>query len=734
MELKLGYKERFVFVIVILILTDLAILLNIPFLRQIIGFLFLTILPGLLILQVLKLDKIDSTEKLVLSVGLSISFLMFIGLLINNLSLSIGYGTPLSTIHLLISFNLAFVVLAIVGYKINREVVLFLPYLNLTASEKAFLIVPILFPAFSIFGMHIMNMTDNNFILMFLLFLIPIYVAFVCFFNHKFPKRIYPVVIFLMSISLLLMLALRSNHIIIGADTGREFFFFQTTLDSLHWDILKPATTLDACLSISLLPSIYQSFLNIYSECLFKLLYSLLFSILPLVVYILCIKYFGNFYAFLASFFFMAQATSSFGHTVARSTMAVLFIALATMVLFHNSINEFSRKLLFVIFTTSIIVSHYSTAYIFLYILSLTWIGIQVLPRIITREERVLTLSESHPVEENSIHKAAVSKLSVTSVMLFFTLLFVWYCQLTQAPFTAGVEFVQNTILSLHEFFILESREGVPALFGVTMAQTGTPQRIEFVFTWMMLILIGIGVISLLYKYKKMASLPGQECINQRVLKTEVELEYIAMALSNSLLLVVAIALPSVANGFDIGRIYPPALVVLTLCFIVGGISAARFLKIRKSYWIILIVSIVYFMCTTGTLNQVFDNPRSIVLNSEGQAYNKSYIHDQESYASKWLKVHKKDEEVIYTDAYGFEVLMSQAKIPPSQINWQLIPWYEAHGTIDGYIYLRYRHVINKEMTVHRSRGVEEYSLAKNSDIFTGKNLLYNNGGSETLK
>ena len=277
MELKLGYKERFVFVIVILILTDLAILLNIPFLRQIIGFLFLTILPGLLILQVLKLDKIDSTEKLVLSVGLSISFLMFIGLLINNLSLSIGYGTPLSTIHLLISFNLAFVVLAIVGYKINREVVLFLPYLNLTASEKAFLIVPILFPAFSIFGMHIMNMTDNNFILMFLLFLIPIYVAFVCFFNHKFPKRIYPVVIFLMSISLLLMLALRSNHIIIGADTGREFFFFQTTLDSLHWDILKPVTTLDACLSISLLPSIYQSFLNIYSECLFKLLYSLLF-------------------------------------------------------------------------------------------------------------------------------------------------------------------------------------------------------------------------------------------------------------------------------------------------------------------------------------------------------------------------------------------------------------------------------------------------------------------------
>jgi hypothetical protein len=31
-----------------------------------------------------------------------------------------------------------------------------------------------------------MNTTDNNIVLMFLLFLIPAYVIFVCFFNHKF--------------------------------------------------------------------------------------------------------------------------------------------------------------------------------------------------------------------------------------------------------------------------------------------------------------------------------------------------------------------------------------------------------------------------------------------------------------------------------------------------------------------------------------------------------------------
>ena len=101
---NVGAKEWFAVIIAILIVTDLAILLNIPFIRQILGFLFLTILLGLLILQVLKLNKIDFLEKFILTWGLSLSFLMFFGLLINNLSLSLGYETPLATIPLLISF------------------------------------------------------------------------------------------------------------------------------------------------------------------------------------------------------------------------------------------------------------------------------------------------------------------------------------------------------------------------------------------------------------------------------------------------------------------------------------------------------------------------------------------------------------------------------------------------------------------------------------------------------
>ena len=157
---KLNVKNLFIILISTVLITDLVILLNIPVLRQILGFFLITLLPGLLILHILNLNKIGYTEKFVLSIGLSISFLMLFGLLINNLSLCFDYKTPLATIPLLISFNIMFVILAILGYITNKDPIYSLPNLKLSTSEKAFLVVPILFPALSILGTHLMKTTD----------------------------------------------------------------------------------------------------------------------------------------------------------------------------------------------------------------------------------------------------------------------------------------------------------------------------------------------------------------------------------------------------------------------------------------------------------------------------------------------------------------------------------------------------------------------------------------------
>ena len=761
MTLKFGSIEWIAFTTSILLLTDLAILLNIPFLRQVLGFLFLTILPGLLILQVLKLNKIGTTEKIVLSVGLSISFLMFFGLLLSNLSLSLGHETPLATISLLISFNLAFILLAIIGYKQNKNLIFSLPKLDLSTSEKAFLSVPILFPALSIFGMHVMNTTGNNIILMFLYLLIPIYVAIVCFFNHKFQKRLYPVVIFSISISLLLIWMLRFSHIF-GSDVHREYYFFQTILANLHWSIFGN-TTLDACLSISLLPAIYQSILNVNAqEYLFRGIYASICSFGPLAVYAMAKRYIGELYAFLASFFFISQSTFLNAPVSPRTNVAIFFAALAVMAFFNDRIDLLKKRILFIVFMMSCIVSHYSTTYIFFFILLGTFVGIEILSKKYTFKKLI----------------------SSTIVVLFFALIFFWYSQVTETAFLHGVGFIENTLTNLNKFFIEELRD--PMITSLYNPELKHPilDKVNFAVTWSSFILIGIGVLTMIKRYKEMIAISNVKLKKPDFLKTKFEMEYLTMALACGGVLVVMVALPYVSRGYQIQRLYSLMVIILSVCFIIGGItlskhfffftkhflskertcakketlfakqkaftekcyrnsfgkaflSKKRFvLKEKQKEWkngsqvraylIILLILIPYFMFQTDAIYPLFGHPTgSITLDPGGKKYALQIIHDQESCSAKWLKNYTEKNDIIYpTDFYGVDKLISQGVFSQSSINYYS---FSKHRKINGYICLSYNNVVNDKFI--SSKGV--VSRSDYADMFIGKNKIYDNGGSE---
>ena len=66
LKLDFGAKEWFTLIIAIILITDLAVLLDVPVLRVVFGFLCYTILPGALILFILKLNKIEILSETVL--------------------------------------------------------------------------------------------------------------------------------------------------------------------------------------------------------------------------------------------------------------------------------------------------------------------------------------------------------------------------------------------------------------------------------------------------------------------------------------------------------------------------------------------------------------------------------------------------------------------------------------------------------------------------------------------
>ena len=723
--------------LIFLISTDLSILLNIPVFRQILGSIFLAFVPGALFLCILKPDKIGLTEKFVLSVGLSISFIMFIGILINTLYPLFGYETPLSLKSLVISFTFAILILAIIAY-LSGGFTFFAKKTDLRFDirDKALVVIPVLFLPLSVLGIHIMNTTDNNAMLMALLFLIPVYVISISIWHSHISEKIYPIIIFLSSTSLVLLMGMRSNHII-GADVHREYYIFQQTLLYEKWQILE-ASTLDSCLSISVLPAVYQSFLNINPEYLFKILYPLMFSISPLIIYLISKKYISNTYAFLSSVFFFSQTAFLNTALNPRTTVAILFVALSIMVLLNHSLPESKKRLLLIIFSVSCVVSHYSTTYIFFIILIFSFICTQAMHRVITYQRRSATIKPSPSDKQNMTDSNSYTSslrpsepyFTLGFLTILFVTIFLWYSQVTGAAFNSGVGFFLKSITSLQDFFIVESREQSTVLaLGFGVEKIGLSRKVGFVFNWLAIIFIAVGVLTTLGWYRQMVVLPYENAYGlSGFLKKRIDIMFLSFGLACSAIMFASIALPLVSNNYGLDRAYLLVTVVLSSFFILGGMNVSKLINVRSRYLVVLLVLVPLFLFNTGVVHQLFGYPGSITLNSAEDGFDTTYIRDQETISAKWLKDYAGEDIKIYADYWGGPRLISQSGI---RVSFSLFPIIEEKKSLGvAYIYLTHSNVIHGKLFFdsNKWRNITDYT-----DKLAKRELIYANGNSNIL-
>jgi uncharacterized membrane protein len=79
-----------------------ALSFDLVVLRQLVGFLFLVFVPGLLILRILKIHNIKFIECILYSVGLSIAFAMSLGVILNFILRPLGITHPISVLSIII--------------------------------------------------------------------------------------------------------------------------------------------------------------------------------------------------------------------------------------------------------------------------------------------------------------------------------------------------------------------------------------------------------------------------------------------------------------------------------------------------------------------------------------------------------------------------------------------------------------------------------------------------------
>lgn len=679
----------------------ITVLFNVPVVREIVGFIYLTFVPGFIIAKLLKLDKLDGLETILFSIGLSIAFLMIAGLLVNQLSI-FGFSRPLTFLPLMLVVNIAILIGAVLVYLRSENVKI---WKSEHVEKFPFIFLFLCLPILTIAGAMYANVYGNPLLLMFMIIITSILFVVTVLSKKLLTPKFIPFAVIMIAIALLYHASLISNHIQpFGSDSALEYFIFKSTENNAYWNSalftdLRYGRVNDL-LSITILPTIYSSILNIDSIWLFKLLIPLIFSFVPLGLYQIWQGYIGKKYAFISSFLFMAQSTfytEMLG--LNRQMIAELFFVLLILVIVNKKISKTAKLLSFMIFGFALVVSHYALAEIFLF-----FIFLSVLFFII----------RNRPIQE----------ISLSMVIFFVVMMFTWYIYTSNSTvFESFTSFGSNVIGQLGDFFNLGSR-GQTVLIGLGLESATTIwNTISRAFAYVTQLLIGIGFIGLITKRVKIA----------------LDRVYLSFSLFAMLFLTLIILVPGLANTFNMTRFYHILLFFLSPFFVIGAVFTVKLLSKRDNKLVIsvllLIVLVPYFLFQTGcvyelTGSDTYSIPLSKYRIDAKQLFaTQRYIDSYSAYGAQWFSNNVNFKRVqVYADGNtAFSSLSVYGLIHFNYIE-EL-----TNATIvskNGVVFLSTVNVIH-DVVAYRavSWNTSELSIA-----FEDLNTVYNNGGSIVYK
>ncbi|MBT9151288.1 MAG: hypothetical protein DDT40_01476 [candidate division WS2 bacterium] len=333
--------------------------INIPLLRQSISFIYLSFVPGMLLLRVLKVHKSSAIETILYSAGLSLSFLMITGAMISLLFPLFGISKPISEIPLVITITIFVLCLCFVSYLRDKDysISFSIPRQQLFSPPVLF---SVLLPLLAVAGAYLLNFYANNILLLIffgLVSIIPVLVAW-----NKVSKEIYPLIVWVTSIALLLHYTLLSPSV--GIDAPSQVHYSNLVITSGFWNPQTPFTMYGK-LSITMLIPLFSIIGEITPVWFLKVMYPLLLSFLPLGLYYIFRRQVSsdnnsdnNKIAFFSCFLFISTihfiAFLSFG---IRQGIAQIFLMLLILLMIDKTMQTAKRVILATIFAFSLIIS-----------------------------------------------------------------------------------------------------------------------------------------------------------------------------------------------------------------------------------------------------------------------------------------------------------------------------------------------------------------------------------------
>lgn len=717
--------------------------LHIPIIRQLIGFFYLTFIPGIIILRILRLHKLGNIETLLYTFGLSIATLMFTGLFINIVYPFFGISSPISTMPLIVTISAIVLILCVLCYIRDKSYSApsFIDIKDLLSPPALFLF---LIPFSAVFGTYLVNFHQNNILLMLMIAVISVIVLSIGF-DKLIPKKLYPLAVFVIAISLLFHNSLISTYIW-GWDIHLEYYLSNLIVANSYWDSTN-SSIVNGMLSIVTLAPIFYDISGMSLIWIFKIIYPFLFALVPLGLYRVFQKQTDDKTAFLACIFFVSVNTFYTEMlSVARQQIAELFLVLLILLMIDKDMNKMKRSFLYIVFGISLVVSHYGLSYIYMAVLISAWL-LLVLSENPDIQKLVYTFyykfniykgmePTDNPVTLNVKNKTITS----TFIMLFVVFALAWYMYVSSSSsFNVIVRIGDHIASSIYtDFMNPEAAQGLKIL----MTETDTPLRyISKIINYLNQIFIIIGTFLLL---------------KQREIKFEKE--YVAFSALNLAILFASISVPFFSSSLNTTRVYQIAIIFLAPFSVIGALGVFRAVSkkigaawtdksVRRSLMVLSVYFVIFFLYQVGFLYQIAEGSSgSISLSQEEikkygdvnrkMGFYNNYIPEQDVFSARWLSYNRNNIFKIYSDdsVTGLKnnVLVSAGSIDYSKIS--VLTNTTSEIPPNTYVYLRYVNVIEGIMsyriqgTLIKKGGV--YNTTEIYPLIENKDKIYSNGAS----
>jgi len=684
-------------------------------------FLCISLLPGIALLRVMRIAFSTFSARILYSFCLSILVLMLSGLAANYVLHLFGVARPLELPGVLFTWDLVtgFIILLHAKMNLAHIRVPKWPANNFSKSALWLAGASILLPCGAALGAFRLNNGGDALVAIITLCFASVLIACGFVARQRVPDGLLAWLIFVIGLSVLLMTSLRGWDIV-GHDIEREFRVYTLTNMHAYWNIGFDRNPYNACLSITILPEMFTRLLHVSGVFVFKVIMQVIFAACPVVIYILLRRHVSKLGALTGSLLFICYPTFiNDSAMLTRQSVAYLFFALALLMM-TNKIQIRRYKLLFLFCSSGVILSHYSTAYVFVAVFGLATIcnlGISWWRRRHTQE---------HPLPR--------TVLSPLFAILLFMMTFLWYTQIT-ATSSGLLVTLRKSMMNIPSIFSGDNRSSdtsAALLFADKKTQTNLyegylesakpagkalpidekfmPQltndnlplrplgkraqavgidpsfiaaaRQSFARLLQVIALAGVGYVT----YQLFRRKPHALCA-----------DFVCLSLTGVIMLTLLLVLPVLSINYGILRAFHQSMIFLLLPMMLLIVRVGRYVRLWIGTTLTTIGVTLIFLMFTGVIGQILGGVSpQLSLNNSGLYYGLYYSSAADLRTLAWLKQHLPSTADVRAPNFN-KAFMHDPDYPfvrpgilPSQIDMNTYVYLDPAQTLRRKLYANY--------------------------------------------